>query len=167
MNTLIQLASEESGSSSTPDSSIRSLRIFASHKSIFDKETNTFTNFLLVIGYSGGGCQEECFYKIDGSNLEKSTVWISTSAGDSFYQFSFKYQKIVELETEMNQFDRQIQSEFLESINKYLSYDEVLDYYFYDYRNPIVNSGFMITDKFPIRVLKFLKNVYWPFSTNW
>ena len=71
---------------------ILSLRIFSLHKCIFDKETKNFIHFLVVIGYSGGGCQEECFYKINGSNFEKSTIQISTSAGDSFYQFSFKNQ---------------------------------------------------------------------------
>ena len=90
MNTLIQLERNESGSSSPLDSSIRSLRIFSSHKCIFDKETERQEHFDKVIGYSGGGCQEECFYKINGSNFEKSTIQISTSAGDSFYQFSFK-----------------------------------------------------------------------------
>ena len=84
-----------------------------------------------------------------------------------FYQFSFKNQNIVELETEMNQFDRQIQGEFIESINKYLLYDDGLGYFFFDNRNPNVNSGFLKTGKFPIRILKNLKNVYWPFSTHW
>ena len=167
MNTLIQLARNESGSSSPLDSSILSLRIFSLHKCIFDKETKNFIHFLVVIGYSGGGCQEECFYKINGSNFEKSTIQISTSSGDSFYQFSFKNQNIVELETEMNQFDRQIQSEFIESINKYLLYNDGLGYFFFDNRNPNVNSGFLKTGKFPIRILKNLKNVYWPFSTHW
>ncbi len=125
-----------------------------------------FIHFLVVIGYSGGGCQEECFYKIEGSNLGKSTIQISTSAGGLMYQFSFKNQNIVELEIEMNQFDRQIQWEFIEEINKRLLYDDGSDYFFYDNRNSKIKSGFLITDKFPKRILKFLQNVYWPFSTH-
>ena len=167
MNTLIQLASNESGRSSPLDFTTRSLRIFSLHKCVFDKEKKNFIHFLVIIGYTGGGCQEECFYKIDGSNLEKCTVEISTSAAGSFYQFSYKNQKIIELETEINQFDRQIQSEFLEAINKHLVYIERLGCFLYENRSSIVHKGFLITDKFPIRIFKFLKNVYWPFSTHW
>ncbi len=137
------------------------------HKCVFDKKTKSFIHYLVVIGYSGGGCQDECFYKVDGSNLGKSIIHVSTSAGDFIYPFSFKNQKIVELEIEMNQFDRQIQLEFIEEINKYLLYDDGADFYFYDNRNSNIKSGFLITDKFPIKILKFLQNVYWPFSTHW
>jgi hypothetical protein len=167
MNTLIQLASKESGSYSALDDGVRSLKIFTTHKSVFDKEYKTFIHFLIVIGYSGGGFQEECFYKISGSNFEKSTVLISTSAGDSFYQFSYKNKKLIELETELSQFDTQIQSEIIETANKYLLYDEALDFYYCDNRNANFKNGFMISEQFPIKVLKFLKNVYWPFSASW
>jgi len=167
MNYLIQLANNETGKSSALDSSVRSLRIFSSHKCIYDSETKMFIHFLVVIGYSGGGCQDECFYKIHGSNLEKSTIQISTSAGDSFYHFSFKNQTIVQLETELNDFDKQIQGEFLESNRKYILYNDELDYFFFDNSSANVTNGFLIIDKFPIRILKFLKNVYWPFSTHW
>ena len=97
MNILIKLAEKEHGSDQLPCSSIRNLRIFALHKSIFNSESKTFVHYLVVIGYSGGGCQEECFFKIDGSNLEKCTVWISQSTGDYFYQLSYKNQNIVEI----------------------------------------------------------------------
>ena len=167
MNSLIQLVKKESEGELPADSSIRSLMIFALHRSIFDNEKKTFIHFLMVIGYSGGGCQEECFYKIEGSNLEKSTVLISTSSGDLFYQFSFQNQNCSELEKELNEFDKQIQLEFTDSINNHLSYNSELGYYFYDNLNSIINNGLMITDKFPIRILRFLKNVYWPFSVSW
>ena len=55
----------------------------------------------------------------------------------------------------------------LDSISKYLSYDGELDYFFFDNSSNSVTNGFLIIDKFPMRILKFLKNVYWPFSTHW
>lgn len=167
MDILIQLANKESGVQSSTDSSIRSLRIFSSHKCIYDKEAKRFIHYIVVIGYSGGGCQEECFYKIDGSNLEKSTIQISTSSGDSFFHYTFRNQNLVQLETELNHFDKQIQGEILDSISKYLLYDGELDYFFFDNSSNSVTKGFLIIDKFPKRILKFLKNVYWPFSTHW
>lgn len=167
MNILIKLAEKEHGSDQLPCSSIRNLRIFALHKSIFNSESKTFVHYLVVIGYSGGGCQEECFFKIDGSNLEKCTVWISQSTGDYFYQLSYKNQNIVEIETEMNQFDKQIQNQFFELIDKNLSYDDNLGYYFYNNQNSTICNGFLITDTFPIRLLNFLNSVYWPFATYW
>ena len=167
MNTLIQLENKESVSYSAPDDGVRSLKIFTTHKSVFDKESKTFNHFLVVIGYSGGGCQEECFYKISSSNFEKSTVLISTSVGDSFYQFSYKNKELFELESEMSQFDKQIQREFIETTNKYLSYDDILNYFFFDIRKITLESGFMVDVKFPIKILNFLKNVYWPFSASW
>ena len=167
MDTLIQLANKESGGQSPADSSIRSLRIFSSHKCIYDKDDKTFIHYIVVIGYSGGGCQEECFYKIGGSNLEKSTIQISTNAGDSFFHYTFRNQNLVQLETELNHFDKQIQGEFLDSISKYLLYDDELDYFFFDNSSNSVTNSFLIIDKYPIRILKFLKNVYWPFSTHW
>lgn len=167
MDILIQLANKESGVQSSTDSSIRSLRIFSSHKCIYDKEAKSFIHYIVVIGYSGGGCQEECFYKIGGSNLEKSTIQISTSSGDSFFHYTFSNQNLVQLETELNHLDKQIQGEILDSISKYLSYDGELDYFFFDNSSNSVTNGFLIIDKFPMRILKFLKNVYWPFSTHW
>ncbi len=167
MNTLIQLSTKERRSDPLQCSSIRHLSIFALHKIIFNSESKTFVHYLIVIGYSGGGCQEECFFKVDSSNLEKSTVWISRSASDFFYQLSYKNQNIVEIETEMNQFDKQIQNEFIESINKNLYYNETSGYYFYSNEKPMIGNDFMVSNKFPIRLLKFLNNVYWPFSAHW
>ncbi len=54
----------------------------------------------------------------------------------------------------------------MEIIKKQASHDE-LDYFFFDNSSANVTNGFLIIDKFPIRILKFLKNVYWPFSTHW
>jgi len=167
MNLLIQFSTTEHGSDRLPCSSIRNLRIFALHKSIFNSESKTFVHYLVVIGYSSGDCQEECFFKIDSSNLEKCTVWISQNAGDNFYQLSYKSQNIVETETELNQFDKQIQTQFIEAIHKNLSYNENLDYWYFNNQNPSNSNGYLIIDKFPIRLLKFLNNVYWPFSTHW
>jgi len=166
MNRYIQLTNNLSRGCSPLDSSIRSLRIFSLHKSILDKKTKSFVHFFVVIGYNGGDVQEECFYKIDGSNLEKSPIHISTSAGDIFYQFSYKNHNLINFEFELGQLDRQIQREFIEEINKYLLYDDGADYYFYDNRNSNIKNGFLITDKFPIKILKFLQNVYWPFSNH-
>lgn len=166
MNILIQLSVKEYGSDQLPYSSIRNLRIFALHKSIFNSESKTFVHYLVVIGYSGGGCQEECFFKIDSSNLEKCTVLISQNVGDYFYRLSFKNQNIVEIETEMSLFDKQIQNHFIEAINKKLSYDENLGFYFYNNQYSLIYNGFMISDKFPITLLNFLNNIYWPFSTH-
>jgi hypothetical protein len=167
MNILIQLSAKENGSEQFQCSSIRNLRIFALHKSIFNSESKTFVHYLIVIGYSGGGCQEECFFKIDSSNLEKCTVSISQNVGDYFYQLSYNNQKITKLENEMTQFDKQILDDFFEVINNNLSYNENLCYYFYSNQNSMSNSDFTISDKFPIRLLYFLNNVYWPFSTYW
>ena len=167
MNYLIQLANNEIGAGSVLNSSVRSLRIFSSHKCVYDSEEKMFIHFLVVIGYSGGGCQDECLYKIYGSNLEKSTIQISTSAGDSFFHYTFRNQNIVQLETELNHFDKQIQGEFLESISKYLLYDDELDCFLFNNTSINITNGFFITDKFPLRTLKYLKNVYWPFSTHW
>lgn len=167
MNILIQLSAKQHGSDQLPHSSIRNLRIFALHKSIFNSESKTFVHYLVVIGYSGGGCQEECFFKIDNSNLEKCTVWISQNVADYFYQLSYNNQNIVEIETEINQFDKQIQHHFIEEINKNLSYNENLGYYFYSNQNSLSCNSFKISDKFPIRLLIFLNNVYWPFSKHW
>ena len=45
--------------------------------------------------------------------------------------------------------------------------DDELDYFFFDNSSNSVTNSFLIIDKYPIRILKFLKNVYWPFSTHW
>lgn len=167
MNTLIQTDDNVSEGELPPDTALRSLRLFSIHKCIFDKKIESFIHFLVVYGYSGGGCQDECFYKLSGSDLEKSIVHISTSAGDLFYQYIFENQNRTEIEVELSKFDRQIQLEFIEETNKHLVHDDAADFYFYDNRNSDNKGVFLISDKFPLRIIKFLQGVYWPFSTHW
>jgi hypothetical protein len=167
VDVLVQLSKKESGDELSPVFSIRSLRIFSLHKSIYNEEKKIFIHFILVIGYTGGGCQEECLYKIEGSNLEKSSIFISTSAGGSVFQYYFSNLKLIEFDSEMCDSDLEIQNEFIDQVNNFLTYNEAADYFFFDKSTLLNNNGFMITEKFPLRTLKFLNTVYWPFSTSW
>jgi len=113
-----------------PACSIQSLKLFSLHKSFFDEDKKIFIHYFLVIGYSGGDCQEGCFYKIEGSNMENSAILISTSAGDIYYQYSYSGRRIVAEETELTEIDINIQNQFIEVANNYLIYNEGMCFYF-------------------------------------
>lgn len=166
MNIYIKVITTDIGDGS-PACSIQSLKLFSLHKSSFDEDKKIFIHYFLVIGYAGGGCQEECFYKIEGSNMQNSAILISTSAGDIYYQYLYSGRRTVAEETELTEVDTNIQNQFIEVANNYLMYNEDMCFYFLNNNSLLGTNGLLTTNKFPIQKLKFLNNVYWPFSTYW
>jgi hypothetical protein len=169
MNILIQLRQGKITENLSQDHSIRSLGIFSLQKSFYNKESKTFVHYLTVIGYAGGGSQGELFCKILGSNLEKSTIYISIFADSMYYEYLFKSDvlKIINYDNDLNESDLVIQNEFIEEINNYLSWDDTDGYYYIKNKSLLLEENFFMSQKYPLRMLKYLKNVYWPFSISW
>jgi hypothetical protein len=168
MNCAIQVNFENGTFFAQSDHSVRSLRIFCLHKTVYDIEKFAFIHYLVVIGYSGGACQEECFYKMEGSNPRKSSIWISTSSGDSFYQYFFNGNFLQEKQIEISHSDLKIQSKFIEEMKFFLAYNADSDYFYYRSECEFLREKeFASTTHFPFRILNFLRDVYWPFSTHW
>jgi hypothetical protein len=168
VNILIQLAKDNAGEKKSAALSSRFLRMFCLHKSIFVKEQKIFNHYLLAIGYAGGGSQETCFYKIEGSDLIKSKISIATSIGDYYFQHKYDNQVLTGEEFELLESDSNAQNELIDNISNYLHYDEAMECYVYNNDcNFIKNKEFEMNSKFPLKTLSFLKDVYWPFSTYW
>lgn len=167
MNVLVQL-DEKTGDDSLTIPSIHTLRMFCLHSSEFNKQNKTFIHYLFAIGYSGGGAQADIFYKIEGLDLEKSTIWISSNSGNDYFESYSKNQKTTTADVELSTSDLIVQRRFIKEMNKYLIYDDDLDFFYYDYESGYLrDSIFRNTDNFPLRILKFLQKVDWPFLTTW
>jgi hypothetical protein len=168
MNVLIQIAKDNAEEIKSTALSSRFLRMFCLHKSIFVKEQKLFNHYLLAIGYAGGGIQETCFYKIEGSNLIKSKISIATSIGDIYFQHKYENQILIDEEFAFLESDLKAQNELIDNISNYLHYDDLIECYVYNNDcNFIKNKEFEINSRFPLKTLTFLNDVYWPFLTFW
>ena len=167
MNILVQISLESSKGSSFELSS-RQLRMFAIHKSIFNESSKKFIHYILAIGYAGGDCQEECFYKIEGSNFEKASIFIASFIGGNFYQYTYYNHQLNEEEKVWSQDDLKVKEDLIIHLNSYLYFDDNANCYAYKTESNFVkNNEFAIDSKFPIKTLSYLKKVYWPFLTSW
>jgi hypothetical protein len=167
MNILVQISLESSKDDSFELSS-RQLRMFAMHKSIFNESSKKFIHYILAIGYTGGDSQEECFYKIEGSNLDKASIFIASTIADHFYQYTYHNQQLNEEEKEWSQEDLKVIEDLIIHLNSYLYFDNNANCYAYKTEsNYLKNNIFTMDSKFPIKTLSYLKKVYWPFLTSW
>jgi hypothetical protein len=121
-----------------------------------------------VIGYSGGGCQEECSYVMYGSNPNNSKINRAYSSFPTDWEYEHINEETNEVSIELDEMDKEVFKEFQALINKYLLYSEDEDCFILNLENEeIIDTTFYTTPKFPIKILKQLNSVYWPFSTSW
>jgi len=156
MNILIQISLESSKDDSFELSS-RQLRMFAIHKSIFNESSKEFIHYILAIGYAGGDCQEECFYKIEGSNLDKASIFIASTIADHFYQYTYHNQQLNEEENEWSQEDIKVNEDLIIHLNSYLYFDNNANCYTYK-----TESNFVKNNEFAIRFKISNKNTFLP-----
>jgi hypothetical protein len=134
----------------------------------FDVIQKKYIHHLLVVGYAGGNTQEQCFYKVVGSNLEKGDIWISKSIESAAFDLFFTNGIISQTDTVMSESDLEIQHMLNRELDNYVTYDSETDFYFLkDNLSAIEYKKFQMTNKFPLKIIRFLANVYWPFSTIW
>lgn len=144
------------------------LRIFACYKRKFLPASNSFRHYAVVIGYSGGGCQEECSYVMYGSNPKTSKINRAFSSFPTDWEYEHFNEETYEVSIEPDEMDKEVFKEFQTLINKYLLYYEDEDCFILNPENvEIIDSSFFATPKFPIKILKQLNSVYWPFLTSW
>lgn len=148
--------------------SIRNLKIFAGYKRKFITSSNSFRHYVVIIGYSGGGSQEECSYVMHGSNLTNSKIYRTYSSFPTDWEFEHFNNETNEISIELDELDNEVLNEFQINIKEYLHYSEEEDYFTVNNENKeIINSPFFATPKFPLKILKQLNSVYWPFSITW
>jgi hypothetical protein len=148
--------------------SIRNLRIFSGYKKIFLPASNSFRHYVVVIGYSGRGCQEECSYVMYGSNPITSKINRAYSSFPTDWEYEHFNKETNEVTIELDEMDKKVFKEFQNVINKYLLYSEEEDCFIINLENEeIIDTTFYTTPKFPIKILVQLNSVYWPFSTSW
>ena len=121
-----------------------------------------------MIGYSGGGCQEECSYVMYGSNPTTSKINRSYSSFPTDWENEHFNEETNEVLIELDEMDKEVFKEFQTVINKYLLYSEEEDCFILNPENEeVIDSTFFATPKFPTKILKQLNSVFWPFSTSW
>jgi hypothetical protein len=150
------------------DNSPRSISLFALHRRKIVQDTGGFSHYFVVIGYGGGGVQEEFFYRIDGVSTQKFSVLFSDVSGPGEWKMSFRNQGLIEQITPFEQNDHDVQSEFQDLIGQYLIYNEELDIFLLNDLGSkdiaVDSNGKYITQLFPTYYLKTLRDIYWPFS---
>lgn len=167
MEILIQCAENPNELLAT-NGSIRDLRIFALYNRKFLANTNSFRHYVTVIGYSGGGCQEEYPYLIHGSNISNSKITFTPSSYPIYWEQEYYANEIIETSINLDEMDTEVFNEFQEAISKYLEYSEEEGCYLINLENEALKNGsFYATPKFPIKILEELNSIYWPFSTSW
>ena len=167
MEILIQYA-EKPDELLVKNQSIRDLRIFAVYNRKFLAKTNSFRHYLAVIGYSGGGCQEEYSYVIHGSELSNSKITFTPSSYPTYWEQEYFDNEIIEASIDLDEMDTEVLNEFQEAVSKYLEYSEDEGGYLINLENEeLHNISFYATPKFPLKILEELNSIYWPFSTSW
>ena len=167
MEILIQYA-EKPDELLVKNQSIRDLRIFALYNRKFLANTNSFRHYVAVIGYSGGGCQEEYSYVIHGSELSNSKITYTPSSYPTYWEQEYFDNEIIEASINLDEMDTEVFNEFQEAISKYLEYSQDEGGYLINLENEeLHNTSFYATPKFPLKILEELNTIYWPFSTSW
>ena len=167
MEILIQYA-EKPDELLVKNQSIRDLRIFALYNRKFLAKTNSFRHYVAVIGYSGGGCQEEYSYVIHGSDISNSKITFTASSYPTYWEQEYNENEIIEVSIDLDEMDTEVFNEFQVTISRYLEYSEDDGCYLINLENDKkINNTFYATPKFPIKILEKLNSIYWPFSTSW
>lgn len=168
MDYLLSLAPAGGGSCPTSFHSIRSLRLFCLHQSVYDDISATATHYFLVVGYTGGGSQEDYFFKLRGTEQTERSIWIAIPSGDSCYRSCYKNAQLLEMEEDLTAEDRRVQREMIDQLSQHLIYDDEEDY-FYINSDPHATAaeGMMTSEKFPLAFMPMLCQSYWPFSLGW
>jgi hypothetical protein len=147
---------------------IRNLSFFGLYERKFSSKINSFKHYLMVIGYSGGMCQEECSYVIHGSNINNSKILIAFSAFPIYWDKEFSNNELNEISTEIDEDDNEVFKKFQEVMLEYVVYDDEKECYLINAENELLTkSSFYSTPTFPTKRLVELKKVYWPFSISW
>ena len=168
MSYLIQLADNIETADEESIQSIRFLRMLCVHGSVYDENEKVSTHYVLAIGYTGGNCQEDCFYKITEPSNEGGDVWIANPSGDGFYQKHFSNAKMSDCEQELTSMDIKMQNELISEMNQFLIYDDLSDFFYYNTAcNSLSSSNFVRSDEFPNALLPRLCATFWPFSVSW
>ncbi len=148
--------------------SIRSLRLFCLHQRVYDDGGSTYTDYFLVVGYTGGGSQDDCFYKLRGNDLSERKIWIAIPSGDSFYRSCFKNAQLLEMEEDLTAEDRKVQREMIDQLSQSLIYDEEEDYFYFNSDQHLTEvEGIITSERFPLTYMQILSQSYWPFSLGW
>jgi hypothetical protein len=165
---LIQLADNIETADEESIQSIRFLRMFCVHRSVCDENDKVIAHYVLVIGYTGGNCQEDCFYKITEPSNERGEVWIAIPSGDGLYQKHFVNSHMSDCEQELTSMDIKMQNELISEMNRFLIYDDLSDFFYYNTAcNTLSTSKFSCSAEFPLALLKRLCSTFWPFSVSW
>ena len=123
---------------------------------------------MTLIGYSGGGCQEEYSYVIHGSDISNSKITFTASSYPTYWEHEYNENEIIEVSIEIDEMDTEVFNEFQVAISSYLEYSEDDECYLINTENKTLKNGsFYATPKFPINILEELNSIYWPFSTSW
>ena len=103
-----------------------------------------------------------------GSNLTNSKIYRTYSSFPTDWEFEHFNNETNEISIELDELDNEVLNEFQINIKEYLHYSEEEDYFTVNNENKeIINSPFFATPKFPLKILKQLNSVYWPFSITW
>ena len=157
MNILIQL-----NSTFIPNNGIKELSLFVIHHSKFNTVLKTFVHHLIVIGYSGGGVQEEAFYRIEGSKIEDANILYSTMSGPGTLEYKIDKEGASLVDIPLFDDSNEFQNTALALMPKYIAFNEGQDIFV-----PVNNENtFEVSQKFPMYLLKSLQNIYWPFSLS-
>jgi hypothetical protein len=168
MDYLVSLAHAGGDSGPLSFHSIRSLRLFCLHQRVYDNSDSTSTDYFLVVGYTGGGSQDDCFYKLRGTDLSERKIWIAIPSGDSFYRNCYKNAQLLEMEEDLTAEDRRVQREMIDQLSQHLIYDDEEDYFYVNSElHPTVADGMITSEKFPLAFMPMLSQSYWPFSLGW
>ena len=168
MDYLVSLAPAGGDSGRSSFHSIRSLRLFCLHQSVYDDSRETYTHYFLVVGYTGGGSQDDCFYKLRGTDQSERSLWIAIPSGDSCYRSCCKNAQLLEMEEDLTLEDRRVQREMIDQLSQHLIYDDEEDYFYVNSDQHLTETAGIITsEKFPLTFMPMLSQSYWPFSLGW
>ena len=168
MDYLVSLAHAGGDSGLLSFHSIRSLRLFCLHQRVYDDGGSSYTDYFLVVGYTGGGSQDDCFYKLRATDQSEPSIWIAIPSGDSFYRNCYKNAQLLEMEDDLTTEDRRVQREMIGQLSQHLIYDDEEDYFYVNSDlHTTAADGMMTSEKFPLTYMPMLSQSYWPFSLGW
>jgi hypothetical protein len=168
MDYLVSLAPAGGDSGPLSFHSIRSLRLFCLHQRVYDNTGSIYTDYFLVVGYTGGGSQEDCFYKLECTDQLEPSLWIAIPSGDSCYRSWCKNAQLLEMEEDLTAEDRRVQREMIDQLSQHLIYDDEEDYFYINSnQHPTAADGMITSEKFPLTFMPMLSQSYWPFSLGW
>lgn len=102
--------------------SIRDLKILALYQKKFLSDNQIFKHYLQIIGYSGGVCQEECSFVINGSDFDNSRISIAHSIFPTFWEKEYFKNELIDVSYELHKFDVTVFNEFQKIITQYVIY---------------------------------------------